>query len=108
VTEATDGIADLGRSTMTEMHRTLKLLRAGAEPELAPQPGLGELEGLLERARGAGVGIDLTVEGEPAAVAERRAVGLPDRPGGADQRRQARRPRAHDHHARLPTPTRSS
>jgi DNA-binding NarL/FixJ family response regulator len=70
VTEATDGIADLGRSTMTEMHRTLKLLRAGAEPELAPQPGLGELEGLLERARGAGVGIDLTVEGEPRPLSQ--------------------------------------
>jgi signal transduction histidine kinase len=67
VREATDGIADLGRAAMTEMHRTLKLLRGGADDEaaLAPQPGLGELEHLLERARGAGVGIDLTVEGQP-------------------------------------------
>jgi signal transduction histidine kinase len=70
VTEATDGIADLGRRTMAEMHRTLKLLRAGedGDPALAPQPGLGELAGLLERARGAGVGIDLTVEGEPRTL----------------------------------------
>ena len=30
VREATDGIADLGRETMAEMHRTLKLLRGGA------------------------------------------------------------------------------
>jgi signal transduction histidine kinase len=67
VSEATDGIADLGREAMAEMHRTLKLLRAGegGDPALAPQPGLGELDGLLERARGAGVGIDLAVEGEP-------------------------------------------
>jgi signal transduction histidine kinase len=67
VTEATDGIADLGREAMAEMHRTLKLLRAGGggDPARAPQPGLGELDGLLERTRGAGVGIDLTVEGEP-------------------------------------------
>ena len=67
VTEATDGIADLGREAMAEMHRTLKLLRGGgqADPALAPQPGLGELDDLLERTRGAGVGIDLTVEGEP-------------------------------------------
>jgi signal transduction histidine kinase len=67
VREATDGIADLGRAAMAEMHRTLKLLRGdeGEEAALAPQPGLGELEHLLERARGAGVGIDLTVEGEP-------------------------------------------
>jgi len=67
VTEATDGIADLGREAMAEMHRTLKLLRGGAngDPALAPQPGLAELGALLERTRGAGVGIDLTVEGEP-------------------------------------------
>jgi signal transduction histidine kinase len=67
VTEATDGIADLGREAMAEMHRTLKLLRGGddGDPALAPQPGLGELDDLLERTRGAGVGIDLTVEGEP-------------------------------------------
>ena len=70
--EATDGIADLGREAMAEMHRTLKLLRAGADgdPALAPQPGLGELDGLLERARGAGVGIDLTVEGEPRPLSQ--------------------------------------
>ena len=51
VTEATDGIADLGREAMAEMHRTLKLLRGGADgdPALAPQPGLGELDDLLER-----------------------------------------------------------
>jgi signal transduction histidine kinase len=67
VRDATDGIADLGRAAMAEMHRTLKLLRGAEDGEaaLAPQPGLGELERLLERARGAGVGIDLTVEGEP-------------------------------------------
>ena len=70
VRAATDGIAGLGRETMTEMHRTLKVLRAGAEPELAPQPGLAELDALLERTRGAGVGIDLTVEGEPRALAQ--------------------------------------
>ena len=72
VTDATNGIADLGREAMAEMHRTLKLLRGGADgdPALAPQPGLGELDDLLERARGAGVGIDLAVEGEPRALAQ--------------------------------------
>ena len=72
VREATDGIADLGRQAMTEMHRTLKLLR-GDEQEpaaLAPQPGLGELPELLERARTAGVGIELAVEGEPRPLAQ--------------------------------------
>ena len=70
VREATDGIADLGRQTMKEMHRTLKLLRGDDAAELAPQPGLGELPDLLERARTAGVGIELTVEGEPRPLAQ--------------------------------------
>ena len=71
VREATDGIADLGRQTMAEMHRTLKLLRAATTAaELAPQPGLGELPDLLERTRSAGVGIELTVEGEPRPLAQ--------------------------------------
>ena len=70
VREATDGIADLGRQTMKEMHRTLKLLRGDDAAELAPQPGLGELPELLERARTAGVGIELAVEGEPRPLAQ--------------------------------------
>ena len=72
VREATDGIADLGRQAMTEMHRTLKLLR-GTEDDpaaLAPQPGLGELPELIERARTAGVGVELAVEGEPRPLAQ--------------------------------------
>jgi signal transduction histidine kinase len=70
VREATDGIADLGRQAMTEMHRTLKLLRGDDRAELAPQPGLGELPELLERARTAGVGVDLAVEGQPRELAQ--------------------------------------
>jgi signal transduction histidine kinase len=70
VREATDGIADLGRQAMREMHRTLKLLRGSDDDPaaLAPQPGLGELPQLIERARTAGVGIELAVEGEPRAL----------------------------------------
>ena len=72
VREATDGIADLGRRAMTEMHRTLKLLRGGEHDPaaLAPQPGLGELPDLIERARTAGVGVELAVEGEPRPLAQ--------------------------------------
>ena len=67
VTEATNAIAGLGREAMAEMHRTLKLLRAGddADARLEPQPGLGDLEGLLERSRTAGVDVQLAVEGDP-------------------------------------------
>ena len=66
VTRATDVIADLGRSAMTEMHRTLKLLRSHDEAaERAPHPGLGDLDGLLARSRAAGLPVDLAVSGEP-------------------------------------------
>jgi signal transduction histidine kinase len=72
VTEATTGIADLGRQAMSEMHRTLKLLRAN-EDEAArrgPQPGLGDLDELLERARAAGLRVQLAVEGEPRPLSQ--------------------------------------
>lgn len=67
VNATTDGIAELGREAMAEMHRTLKLLRARDDygTELAPQPGLGELDGLLERSRAAGLPVELAVEGDP-------------------------------------------
>ena len=66
VTLRTDAIANLGRQAMTEMHTTLKLLRGDSDdPELAPQPGLAQLERLIEQLRRAGLEIELTVEGRP-------------------------------------------
>jgi signal transduction histidine kinase len=72
VTRDTDAIADLGRQAMTEMHATLRLLRAddSGTPELSPQPGLAQLERLIERLRGAGLEIELTIEGEPRPLAQ--------------------------------------
>jgi signal transduction histidine kinase len=71
VKSATDGIADLGREAMTEMHRTLRLLRAdGVAAELAPQPGLAMLERLLEQTRAAGLDIELSIEGRPRALSQ--------------------------------------
>ncbi|MGC4938083.1 sensor histidine kinase [Kribbella sp. DT2] len=62
------GIAEEARSSLTEMRRVLRLLRA--EPgELEPQPGLEDLPGLVERARQAGASIELdatTAEVDPA------------------------------------------
>jgi signal transduction histidine kinase len=72
VTEATSGIADLGRQTMSEMHRTLNLLRTGDDETARrdPQPVLGDLDELLERARSAGVRVELAVEGEPRPLSQ--------------------------------------
>jgi len=69
VTEGTDAIADLGRQAMTEMHTTLRLLRAdGDTPDLSPQPGLDQLERLLEQLRRAGLEVELAVEGQPRSL----------------------------------------
>jgi signal transduction histidine kinase len=71
VTQSTDAIADLGRQAMTEMHTTLRLLRGDGEtPELSPQPGLAQLERLIEQLRRAGLEIELTVEGQPRPLAQ--------------------------------------
>jgi signal transduction histidine kinase len=71
VTAATDGIADLGRQTMAEMHRTLRLLRSdGDEPDYAPQPGLADLPALVSRSRSAGLQVDLAIEGAPRRLAQ--------------------------------------
>jgi signal transduction histidine kinase len=69
VVEATTGIADLGRQAMTEMHRTLELLRGrDGSSDRAPRPGLGNIDTLVEQSRDAGLDVDLTIEGSPRAL----------------------------------------
>src|SRR3954447_9121535 len=71
VAAATGDIAQLGREAMGEMHRTLKLLRAGGEQAArAPQPGLADLDDLLGRSRAAGLQVELAVEGDPRPLAQ--------------------------------------
>ena len=58
------------REAMTELRRLLGLMR-GAEDEAAlrtPQRGLADVEHLVERVRGAGLPVDLVMEGEPVAL----------------------------------------
>jgi signal transduction histidine kinase len=58
-------IKQTARGALAEMRRLLGVLR---QPEddvaLAPQPGLGQVDALVEQARRAGLPIELTVEGE--------------------------------------------
>lgn len=72
VIDATVGIADLGRQAMSEMHRTLKLLRAHEDQaaKRGPQPGLDDLDELLEQARVAGLLVELAIEGEPHRLSQ--------------------------------------
>jgi len=62
-------IEETAREAVGELRRLLGILRPGNQPpELAPQPGLADLPGLLAQSRQAGVAVTLTVEGEPGSL----------------------------------------
>jgi len=66
--EALAAISATGRQALAEMRRLLGVLRregGGTHSERAPQPGIGELGELLDQARGAGLPVSFTVEGDP-------------------------------------------
>jgi signal transduction histidine kinase len=63
-------IEETGRDALVEMRRLLGVLRRdGDRPELAPQPGLGRLEALVERARDAGLEVTVREEGDARPLA---------------------------------------
>jgi signal transduction histidine kinase len=68
--EALATIEETGRTALREMRRLLSVLRTEAEPagELAPQPGLAGIEGLVEQIREAGLPALLRVDGEPGPL----------------------------------------
>jgi signal transduction histidine kinase len=58
-----------GREALAEMRRMVGVLRRPEEaPALAPQPSLEHVERLVEKAREAGLPVDLRVEGEPVEL----------------------------------------
>jgi signal transduction histidine kinase len=62
--EAMTLVSSTGRQALAEMRRLVGLLRAG-ETGRAPQPGLDDLDRLVEQVRAAGVSVALTREGVP-------------------------------------------
>jgi signal transduction histidine kinase len=68
--EALATIEETGRTALREMRRLLDVLRTDQEPagELAPQPGMAHLAGLVEQVREAGLPVGLKVEGEAGAL----------------------------------------
>ena len=63
--EALGSVEQTGRSALKEMRRMVGMLgQADEELALAPQPSVDELDWLIERAREAGLEVDLTIEGE--------------------------------------------
>src|SRR5215469_7085259 len=65
--EALTAISRTGRQALAEMRDLLGVLRTadGSGAELAPQPGVEQLAGLLEQTRAAGVPVSFTIEGVP-------------------------------------------
>ena len=65
--EALNAIVTTGRGALAEVRRLLGVVRrpadADPEPELAPQPGLGDLPALAARVRRAGTPVQLRVTG---------------------------------------------
>jgi signal transduction histidine kinase len=57
---------------LAELRRLLGVLRTGG-PDTAPQPGLADLDGLLDSARSGGVTVTATISGDPVPL-----------PGGVD------------------------
>ena len=64
--EAMTEVSEVGRRALTDMRAMLGVLRTD-EPAagLAPQPGIGDLDALVERVRATGLPVDLAVEGTP-------------------------------------------
>ena len=63
-------IGDTARLALTELRRLLGVLRGPAERlETAPSASLGEIDGVLDQVRGAGLLVDLEVVGTPCPLA---------------------------------------
>jgi signal transduction histidine kinase len=69
VRDALAAIAETGRVTVDEMRTLLGVLRANEDGlALSPQPGLGDLEQLVDGIRQAGLAVALRVEGQATSL----------------------------------------
>jgi signal transduction histidine kinase len=65
---AVDAIERTASQALSEMRRLLAILRADDAATLAPQPSLEHLEALAVEVRGAGLPVEVQVEGEPRGL----------------------------------------
>jgi len=82
--EAMHEVSSTGRQALHDMRRMLGVLRDGPagdagvngseRPPLSPQPGLGDLDALVERVRGTGLDVSVERSGRPFAISD--AAGL--------------------------------
>src|SRR5262249_45145361 len=67
--EAFSSIESTARDTLSELNRLVGVLRHAKDgPQLAPQPGLDQVDGLLKPLRDAGIEVTLKVTGERGEV----------------------------------------
>jgi signal transduction histidine kinase len=74
--QALGAIATTGREALSELRRLLGVLTEGNNraADLAPQPGLTDLEALLDRVRAAGLPVRCTAHGDPRRLSEGRQL----------------------------------
>src|SRR5579859_8158504 len=65
--QASEVIEETGRNALVEVRRAVGVLRGGKESaaELLPQPGLGQLEQLIDQVQRAGLAVQMDVKGKP-------------------------------------------
>jgi signal transduction histidine kinase len=70
--QALGAIASTGREALSELRRLLGVLTGddGRAADLAPQPGIADLEALLDRVRAAGLPVIAVMQGDPAGLSE--------------------------------------
>jgi signal transduction histidine kinase len=67
--EALEDVERTGRTALAEMRRLLGAMRdRGGAAELEPQPGLANLDALLQGVRSAGLPVRLDIEGDPVPL----------------------------------------
>ncbi|KAA0272868.1 MAG: sensor histidine kinase [Acidobacteria bacterium] len=68
--EALARVERTGRTALAEMRRLLGAMRDGEEVALGPQPGLSDLEPLLDQVGDAGLPVELHIDGDPRPLPE--------------------------------------
>lgn len=68
--EAMLRVRDTGRTALAEMRRMLGVLRDDEPGSHAPQPGVAQLDGLIEQSRAAGLPVAFTVTGDPTPLSQ--------------------------------------
>jgi signal transduction histidine kinase len=64
--ESLVAVEETGRQALGEMRRLLGILRGHEyDTRLAPQPGIADIDALVEQVRAAGLPVDVRVDGEP-------------------------------------------